>query len=141
MLGISGFLLLAVGCGRSGPELAQVSGKVTLDGQPVAHAHLTFKPPATGSGSTAYGVTDSNGYYSLQYSRDANGALPGPYEVVIEPPPKLSKSEIAELKAAGENVPETNINLPARYGKPGELTAEVKSGSNTIDFPLVSKSP
>lgn len=133
-------LLIAAGCGRSGPELAIVTGKVTLDGEPVAHAQLTFKPPATGSGgSTAYGVTDNQGNYTLQYSRDARGALPGQYEVVIESPPKPSKSEIAELKAAGENVPETAINLPAKYSQPGELTAEVKSGSNAIDFTLLSK--
>ena len=45
------------GCGNS-PPLGTVSGRVTLDGQPLAETTVEFQPA---SGSPAYGVTDAEG--------------------------------------------------------------------------------
>ena len=43
------------------------------------------------------------------------------------------------MRAEGQTVPEqTKLVLPKKYREPGALTAEVKSGRNTIDFPLTS---
>ena len=73
VLGISICLLIA---GRTAAwifstptstSLGRVSGTVFLDGEPVSGATVEFTPH---QGSTAYGITNSKGYYTLQYLPD-----------------------------------------------------------------------
>ena len=130
-------LFLVVGCGTSGPELADVSGKITLDGKPIPAAGISFLPN-DGKASPAYGGTNAQGQYSLQFTRDKTGAMLGSYDVVLEPPGKVSKAELAELKAQGLPEPPTGVPLPKKYKKLGALKATVKSGANTLNFELTS---
>lgn len=130
--GLSGLL---VGCGGSGPELTEVTGKITLDGAPVVACNVTFVP--TGGGSPSYGRTDGKGEYRLMFTRDRYGALPGQHAVRLETQ-KLSKSEKEELRSSGEDVPEEFVPIPKKYAEDGALSAQVKSGKNTIDFELTS---
>lgn len=124
------------GCGSDGPELTEVTGTVTLDGKPVAGATISFLPSGE-TGSPSYGKTDPQGKYELGYSFNAMGARLGSYNVEIATS-KLSKEEIEEIKASGEEVPETSIAIPDKYKAANALTAEVKSGPNVIDFALTS---
>src|SRR5206468_11403323 len=72
------------GCGGDAP----VSGVVTLDGKPLANAHVVFQPEATSGktnvGTGSYGVTDSNGAYTLRVAdSDRAGAVVGKHRVEI----------------------------------------------------------
>lgn len=124
------------GCGRSGPELTEVTGTVTLDGKPVPKATISFLPSGE-AGSPSYGRTDLQGKYELGYSLNAQGARLGSYNVEIATS-KLSKEELEEMKASGEEVPAESVSIPEKYKAASALTAEVKSGPNVIDFPLTS---
>lgn len=124
-----------VGCGQSGPELAEVGGTVTLDGKPVPNANVTFRPQGP-EGSPSYGVTDANGNYELRFSRDKTGATPGTHHVEITTE-KLSPEDREALKAEGHDVFEF-VPVPAKYSRPGELVRDVERGGNTIDFKLES---
>jgi len=115
-------LLLAgcAGCGQSGPEVAPVSGRVTLDGQPLASADVSFQPD--GAQRASSGRTNAEGRYQLMYKRGQPGALVGEHtvrisvsrEIVRNPPP-----------------------IPARYDTQSELRREVKSSEeNVFDFEL-----
>src|ERR1700675_2458861 len=81
-------LVFAAGCAR-GPEDAQFSGRVTLDGRPLAEARVEFQPigskenPNPGVGS--YGVTDADGRYSLMLMASAPwpGAVVANHRVAI----------------------------------------------------------
>jgi hypothetical protein len=115
-----------LGCNRSGSELAPVTGRVTLDGKPLAGARLRFQPEATG-GSPSYGTADKDGRYELGYKRGMAGALLGWHVVRIE-----AGSTEGE---GGANAPRA---LPARYNEQTELRREVKAGENQIDFELES---
>lgn len=76
---------LCVGCGgTTGPELAEVYGKVSLDGQPLAKVSLQFIPDGE-SGSPSYGVTNAEGEYELLFSAERSGAMVGRYQVEIQP--------------------------------------------------------
>lgn len=120
------FLLIGVaGCGGN-PNLGQVTGKVTLDGKPLPSATLMFTPDS--GGATSYGKTDSSGQYRMQFSDTENGAWIGHNKVVIRTGDVLPDNS--------GSIPEL---VPAAYNRNSSLTAEVKSGSNTIDFPLDSK--
>lgn len=139
--GWSGLTVLVVicmaGCGSDGPELSDVSGKVTIDGQPVQGVVLTFVPDAAG-GSPSYGKTDAAGIYRLMFTATKYGAMPGSHRVEMNIT-KMSKDELAEMRAAGEEVPEQNVQIPRQYQQPGALTATVSSGRTEIDFALTSK--
>jgi hypothetical protein len=123
-------------CGQSGPELADVTGTITLDGQPLPKVGVVFRPAGPGA-SPAYGGTNKEGKYTLLFSRDSKGAMPGEYEVDLEVT-RYTKAEIEQMKAEG-NEPPPPATIPKKYRQPGSLKATVKSGPNTIDFALESK--
>ena len=122
-----------VGCRRSGPEIGSVSGKVTLDGKPLPDAFVFFRHADGGRISEAF--TDDSGKYTLNYSSDESGAMVGPNSV------RISTFIEAVREDSGAIVKGTNKKelVPARYNKQTELSAEVKSGRNTINFDLKSK--
>ena len=77
-------LCLGSGCGRNdGPDLAQVTGRITIDGKPAQKLVIRFIPEAAG-GSPSYGATDAEGNYRLMFTADANGTMLGKHRVEIE---------------------------------------------------------
>jgi hypothetical protein len=105
------------------PALAGVSGKVTLDGQPLPYATVRFIPLEEGKqterkgASVALGITDENGQYRLFYIKDTAGAAIGPSRVEIEAKDKTGRERVR---------PEFNVQ--------STLQREVKSGSQQLDF-------
>lgn len=121
------------GCGGS---VASVSGTVTLDGKPVEGSRELYGTVnfyrADGSGSPATGMIRESGSYSL-ITGGTKGLEPGNYKVAI------TIKEIIPPKEPGGLTGNKRIG-PAKYGQPAQsgLTAEVKPGRNTFDFPLTS---
>ena len=117
-------VLPCLGCSTSDrPPLGQVSGTVTLDGQPLPSALVTFVPIA-GPGRTSQAFTDSDGRYSLAYLRDIEGANVGQHVVRI--------TTVSDEYRGKER-------LPPRYHAQSMLIATVEPGTNTHDFSLSSK--
>lgn len=124
-LSLVALLLVAAGCsGGSEVEIAPVTGQVTLDGKPLADAQVIFRPEK-GRPSTA--ITDTDGNYALQYSRDQAGALLGPHRVEIH-------------TAVEGRDPPSSEKLPPRYNSETELTANVMADEKPINFELQSGS-
>jgi len=139
-LGIAGLALVSLACGR-GPEYAPVSGRVTLDGQPLAGAAVVFQPighsrdDAGGYGSSA--KTGADGRYTLRVAgpNDSVGGLVGTHRVSITTRVSESApgSDEITLKKGGEKV-------PAKYNTKSELTFDIPAGgTSTADFDLKSK--
>ena len=81
--------LFVAGCGKPS-NIVPVSGRVTMDGQPLAEARITFQPVGDWQnpypGSASYGVTDRNGNYSLTLVDSGRpGAMVGKHRVTITP--------------------------------------------------------
>lgn len=113
---------LLVGCGSGDmPDLGEVSGKVTLDGKPLAGVIITFQPDAGGRASSA--ETDTEGNYELIYKYGVNGAKVGSNTVSFAWPMG------AEAKQA----------IPGKYQGKTDLKADVKGGSNEYNWELKSK--
>ncbi len=113
-------LLFAGGCGEERPyTTVEVSGRVTLDGEPLAGAHLTFQPNTKVSrGPGSFGLTDEEGRYRLETTAGDTGAVVGRHRVSI---------------TAKDGPP-----LPRRYNHDSELSVDiVAKGPQTADFPLV----
>ena len=128
----SGILLTALGCGGGAgdyPDMGTVSGTVTLGGSPVSGASVSFRPSEAGARGAA-AVTDSSGYYELQYSANMEGAKVGEHTVRISTYQEAGPGEDGELVDA---VPET---IPNQYNSQTTLKQTVEPGSNTFDFEL-----
>lgn len=122
-------ILLALGltsCGPATPPIGTVTGTVTLDKQPLAGANLVFQPA---DGRPSYGMTDSAGRFTLEYAEGVPGALVGRHTVIIRT--EFWGDSPGDPRATPEK-------LPKKYHDETELTADVKSGQNTIDFDLNS---
>jgi hypothetical protein len=118
IIGIAIFVSLG-GCNKSNQNLAPVSGRVTLDGQPQASTKVHFQPD--GEKSPSMGRTDNDGRYVLSYNRGVEGGMIGWNTVRIE---------TATAVTRGPQL------IPARYNDKSELRREVKPGKNTFDFEL-----
>ncbi|MEQ9408952.1 MAG: hypothetical protein RIK87_14540 [Fuerstiella sp.] len=125
--------LILTGCGDNEdlPETAPVSGKVTLNGQPLTNGTVTFHPE--GPGNPGYGEIKEDGAFDLTTYELRDGAVLGLHKVTVEVfdadpegPPPLPGSE-DELST-----------VPKKYSSPetSPLRFEVKQGTNTAPLPL-----
>jgi hypothetical protein len=121
--------LLLLGCGKSGPKVAPVSGRVTLDKKPLANADVSFTLAEPGPNNTTVessGRTDEQGRYSLTVNQDKRvGAAVGTHKVRIS---------LIERGATLVN------RLPKTYNQNTTLTFTVPAeGTKEADFDLSSK--
>jgi hypothetical protein len=128
------FFVSALGC--NGDGIARVSGKVTLNGKPLANADVHFQPigsknnPNPGPGS--HGKTDANGNYTLRLQTDEDrlGAVVGKHRVMI-----YAYERAGPQSDAGS--PKLKDKVPLRYNEKSELTCDVpKDGRSDADFAL-----
>ena len=143
---LSATLLFVVGCGNG---LTAVTGKVTLDGNPLPNALVTFFP--VGEGSSATGKTDDMGTYKL-IGVLGEGLKPGSYKVAVT----TAQTTVAESSDVDMNSPEylamssgvgmesvktsaPKEPIPAKYNSSTEIVKEVKTGTAQIDLDLTSK--
>lgn len=121
---------LFTGCGPSGPEIAHVSGKVTMDGKPIPYAAVVFIPE---NGRPAGAMTDENGNYVLNFTQGRRGAIPG--KSII----RITTNREAQQDASGKPIPGSKETIPAEYNTNSKLefTVEPKK-KNVANFELVS---
>ncbi|QDU37705.1 hypothetical protein Mal4_20210 [Maioricimonas rarisocia] len=120
--------LILVGCGSEAkdlPDLGSVSGVVKIDGEPTEDVIVTFAPVSGGRSST--GITDSSGYYELNFNSTTSGAIIGQHNVFIS-----SNVEHDPNDPEAPMVPPAG-NVPRDYQRI-EKQAEVKAGDNEIDL-------
>jgi hypothetical protein len=144
LLPIVGLLLLA-GC-STGPrmdysqvELVDATGTITLDGQPLAGAVVTFDGD---DGTFSYGLTDSAGHYTLQFDSVKQGVKTGKKTVRISTTRKILGLNSDDEAGGGEGqkakAPAAVERVPAKYNKNSELTVEVTPDRTEYDFDLKS---
>jgi hypothetical protein len=110
------FVTPLLGCGATvdEPHTVPVSGRVTLDGQPVSEATVSFVPKAT-EGTAAQAVTNSDGTFVVQSMFDQgrvtkDGMAPGEYLIAVT---KLEAIALdPQLTRAPKNL------LPLQYANP-----------------------
>lgn len=135
-------LVLLVGCGGKPYAVAPVSGRVTLDGKPLAKASVTFAPMAEPGkhdpGPTSLGLTDTDGRFKLTINPTTPGAVVGKSRIYI--------STLLTDGTGGGEQPDAGVpikaveRVPARYNMKTELTFDVPAaGSDKADFPLKSR--
>lgn len=86
-----------VGCGPSIPELVPASGRLTINGDPVPHAKVSFIPMADGldGNHTSSGLTDEDGNFSLEIPTGESGAYACLNKITVRdgPAPAAARSQ------------------------------------------------
>jgi hypothetical protein len=140
------FALLAFvalcGCSSKPYSVAQVSGKVTLDGKPLSKASVTFAPMATkenqAPGPTAWGPTDAEGRYKLAFDPQTPGAVVGKCRVYISG--LLPDTAVNDDRDAGRKAKFIRDPVPEKYNTRTELVFEVPAGgTDQANFELKSR--
>jgi hypothetical protein len=138
-------VLAAVGCSAgkpasNRPQTHPAKGRVTLGGEPVKGATVTFKPEGQGSGCS--GITDDGGNFRLSTFTGGDGAIPGKYRVGVT---KFDTAATGvDVNSPGYAPPSVSAAppkslLPESYADPAKsgLTAEVFGGkANVFEFDL-----
>ena len=116
--------MLLVGCGKGGPKVVPVSGRVTLDQQPLANADIMFYHDSSDVESS--GRTDEQGNYSLSVMQDKRrGAAVGTHRV-----------RISQIERGAKIVD----RVPRQYNKASKLTFTVPDGgTKDANFDLTSQ--
>lgn len=104
-----------LGCAKElGPRTVPAKGVVTLDGQPVEGAAVVFV--SDGGSSSAMGMSDEEGNFSLDAFEYKPGAVPGTYNCIITKTVEIT-SETPKIK--GEEAEHA-----AENGEPQQLGVE-----------------
>jgi hypothetical protein len=127
-------LAMFSGCKQESHTLANVSGRITKSGKPVASANVTFQPMAnkgTNSGPGSVGKTDEQGRYELKTFNDQlPGAVIGRHRVIVY----LSS---ADGKETPDGVTAKAAALPPLRFRDGSIEIDVPNeGLTTADFDL-----
>jgi hypothetical protein len=93
----------------------KVSGKVTLDGRPVAGAVVTFVPEQ-GLGRSAVAWTADDGTFQLSTFRGEDGALRGTYKILVAKTEGSPAGGRGTPAAAASSGPRPKVGLPEVYG-------------------------
>jgi len=143
-------LVVATGCGFD--SYPSVSGKVTMDGEPVPSVTVVFTPVGSPSAPTpgpySTGVTDEQGNFTLRTRNAEGGGVPGPHRVGIE---YGAADDLADLKfqlreADGEmkesiqkRIDELRALFKSRIRVPANATYNFnvpEEGTSTANFEL-----
>lgn len=132
-------LLAFTGCGGEHYPVAPVSGRVTLDGKPLADARIGFEPRRQGNnpnaGPGSYAKTDADGRYELKTLAGQSGAVVNTHDVWI-------RTHVAPANRSGEIIDSTPERVPAKYNDASILTFEVTpDGTDQANFELDDRPP
>ena len=129
---------VSAGCGGSPSAdyaslgLVDISGTVTLDGQPLANAAVQFIDTDE---TFCTGITDSSGRYTLMLDSRKSGIIPGDKTV------RITSRVPAEEGAAEEDPdakPTETEKVPACYNSNSKLQVKVTQSDSAMDFDLKS---
>ena len=133
--------IVNMGCGPDLshlPRTVKAEGVVTLDGEPVEAAAISFISASTNYHSTA--ISDANGRFSLNAFPEKPGAVPGDYKVEVN---KTVVSGTSAEDSEGGDGAALNVS----FGLPKKYASMVTSGlqqtipeNDTTDLKIELKS-
>ena len=128
-------LLSLVGCSGSGPQLAEVSGTVQLDGQLIEEGSIQFIPVEGTTGPGAGGVI-RNGNYLIAREK---GVTVGMNRVELRAFGKTDRKVVDPTGRPGAMTEERVQVFPPAYNDKSTVVKEIQAGSNTVNFEVETK--
>jgi hypothetical protein len=129
------FVVSVLGCGPSGPTLVPVSGRVMLDGRPVADAAVGLIPIE--GGPMASGVTNADGVFGLS-TGNKPGAVPGKHAVTVTKVEEIGYNKDGSVGPRGLR---SVWHVPQKYSRreTSGLTATVSTDGKDLPLELSSR--
>ena len=134
-------LTVFLGCSKKEqPKTYAVTGRVTLEGAPLADATVMFQPVE--GGSFGYGVSDADGLFVISTFEVGDGAIPGEHQVVVTK--RAPAAELAGGDADGKSESQPKIEdfkaVPKRYSNAETSGLKVIVGEDieTVELKLSS---
>lgn len=122
-------IIALAGCSKDDPNVSEVSGTVTVDGQPAKEGAIAFIP-VDGNSSTSGGMIAAGAYTAKVHVGTAKVQIRVP-KVVGEK--KLYNTPDSPVQPIMEE------SLPAKYNEQTELTLDVKAGGMEQNYDLKTK--
>ncbi len=120
-------LSVASGCGGSGrPRLSKVTGKVTLDDQPLAGAQVALLKVTDKQGQyqrPSHAMTDANGEFSPATYGENDGLPTGKYKVAV-----IKREMVGEPPAGFDEETAQNFNVRYKWVTPRKYSDPATSG-------------
>jgi hypothetical protein len=128
--------LLLSGCGDDRPELHQVSGRVTIDGEPVTAGNVRV---LVRGGRAAYGQIGPDGRFALTTYGDEDGVMGGTHGVTVTAaelvgstrrwlaPKRYSDPATSDVEIAIDG-PRDDLEIALTWGGDVPLAEEVHEG-------------
>jgi hypothetical protein len=148
---ITAMVVLGCSSGVRRPPTYQVTGTVTMKGQPVESATVVFVPAEGATHEPATGITDAAGKFKLSTFMADDGAQDGEYRIKVskfdlKKPTKEEQQRYVSLEEEqkmqfGEDKPTPPAKnvLPPKYANEatsGFTYAVTKKGPNAVDLKL-----
>lgn len=108
-----------------------MTGKVSLDGQPLPHARVVFQPTQGEAASPSSAETEDDGTFRLAFNREREGAMLGDHRVRV-----TTATVVTDASGQEKVVPE---RVPTRYNYQSELQFKVQPSDNHFDISLQSQ--
>jgi hypothetical protein len=110
--------VVAAGCGSSGPTTIPIRGEVIYNGAPLKDVPqgLVHYLPKSAEGRQASGRLQPDGTFVLTTFKDADGVMPGEYDITVSAyttQPNLTRAEVEARGVAG--ITEPRLLIPERY--------------------------
>jgi hypothetical protein len=134
-LAIAAAAVSTAGCGPSGPQRAEVSGIVTLDGQPVKEGSINFFPTDGNKGPEAGGEIKDGKYHIPR----AQGPVLGANRVELRSFQKSGRRIQDPTAKQGTLTEEITNVFPPQYNSESTLVKEIQQGKNDISFEIKSQ--
>ena len=139
-----GVMVFATGCPEGGPKVYQVTGSVTIGGQPAPNEVTVNFQPVDPKGILASGTVNNGTYELYSGTEGKKGAPAGKYKVYLMFNTSAQGAAAMEAMkgggASGGPPAAPAAPFPAEYGSASTsplAEVEVKtSGSNKIDVPI-----
>lgn len=116
------FAAVTIGCSDGRPKRVAVSGKVTIDGEPLVQGTVKFVPE---NARPSAGTVDENGRFVLTCYDGNDGAVPGVHRVQVSANEIISDSKIRWF-------------APRKYAdfRTSEITVEIDEPTDSIVIEL-----
>jgi hypothetical protein len=121
---LCGLMLVALGCGPSGPRTCEVRGSVTFDGKPIKDGSIVFVPTDPKLG--AEGGSIKEGRYQARAKEGKNKV-------------QITALDIGPNTVYVEGNPIASNFIPEKYNERTELEVDVRSDTTEFDFDLVGQ--
>lgn len=129
--------MLLAGCGKSGPALTTVKGKVLLDDQPLTEAAVMFSGPEGAVPITA--MTDAQGQFTLQAPLGVSQVTVAKSAGGNSAPVNDPNAALMPASGAAPAAPKSLV--PEKYSNPkkSDLKVDVQKGMTDVTLNLSSK--